>query len=31
MLKFDTNVQELKYRVLKEVAKAAYNGTLLEE
>ena len=31
MLKFDTNVQELKYRVLKEVARAAYNGTLLEE
>lgn len=31
MPKFDTNVQELKYRVLKEVAKAAYNGTLLEE
>ena len=31
MPKFDTNVQELKYKVLKEVAKAAYNGTLLEE
>lgn len=31
MPKFDTDVQELKYKVLKEVAKAAYNGTLLEE
>ncbi len=31
MLKFDTNVQELKYKVLKEVARSAYNGTLLED
>ncbi len=31
MPKFDTNVQELKYKVLKEVAKAQFEGTLLEE
>lgn len=31
MPKFDTNVQELKYKVLKEVAKAEFNGTLLDE
>lgn len=31
MPKFDTNVQQLKYKVLKEVAKAYFNGTLLEE
>lgn len=31
MAKFDTNVQELKYKVLKEVARASFNGTLLEE
>ena len=31
MPKFDTDVQELKYRVLKEVARATYDGTLLEE
>ena len=31
MPKFDTDVQELKYKVLKEVARAAYAGTLLEE
>ena len=31
MLKFDTQVQELKYHVLKEVAKSYYNGTLLED
>lgn len=31
MLKFDTNVQELKYKVLKEVAKAAFNDSLLED
>ncbi len=31
MPKFDTDVQELKYRVLKEVARAAYDGTLLED
>ncbi len=31
MLKFDTNVQELKYKVLKEVAKAAFQDTLLED
>ncbi len=28
VLKFDTQVQELKYRVLKEVAKSYYAGTL---
>ncbi len=28
---FDTRVQELKYKVLKEIAKAYYNGTLLED
>ena len=28
---FDTRVQELKYRVLKEIAKAVYSGTLLED
>lgn len=28
MIKFDTQVQELKYRVLKEVAESYYNGTL---
>ncbi len=31
MLKFDTNVQELKYKVLKEVAKSAFQDTLLED
>ena len=31
MLKFDTNVQELKYKVLKEVAKSAFKGSLLED
>ncbi len=31
MPKFDTNVQELKYKVLKEVARAQFKGTLLEE
>lgn len=30
MRKFDTKVQYLKYKVLKEVAKQAYNDTLLE-
>lgn len=30
MAKFDTNVQELKYKVLKEIAKNSWNGTLLE-
>jgi len=29
--KFDTTVQELKYRVLKEVAKSYYAGTLQED
>jgi [FeFe] hydrogenase (group B1/B3) len=29
--KFDTQVQELKYRVLKEVAKSYYKGTLQED
>ncbi len=28
--KFDTNVQELKYKVLREVARQAYHDTLLE-
>ncbi len=28
LLKFDTQVQELKYKVLKEVARSYYNGTL---
>src|SRR5574344_155665 len=31
MLKFDTNVQELKYKVLKEVARSSFNGTLLQD
>jgi [FeFe] hydrogenase (group B1/B3) len=31
MPKFDTQVQELKYRVLKEVAKSYYKGTLLAD
>lgn len=31
MLKFDTQVQELKYKVLKEVAKSYEQGTLLED
>lgn len=30
-IKFDTNVQELKYRVLKAIAKSCYEGTLLED
>ena len=30
MRKFDTNVQHLKYKVLREVARQAFNGTLLE-
>lgn len=30
MVKFDSKVQYLKYRVLKEVAKFAWEGTLLE-
>ena len=28
MRKFDTKVQHLKYKVLREVAKEAWNGTL---
>lgn len=28
MRKFDTNVQELKYKVLKEVARLAFQGRL---
>ena len=28
--KFDTTVQYLKYKVLKEVARQAWDGTLLE-
>ena len=28
---FDTKVQELKYKVLKEIAKSYFNGTLLED
>ncbi|MCR5333075.1 MAG: 4Fe-4S dicluster domain-containing protein [Bacilli bacterium] len=31
MQRFDTRVQELKYKVLKEVARGYYNGTLLDE
>lgn len=31
MIKFDTTVQELKYRVLKEVAKSYLKGTLMED
>lgn len=31
MLNFDTNVQALKYKVLKEVARAHFNGTLLKD
>ena len=30
MRKFDTKVQHLKYKVLREVARQAFNGTLLE-
>ena len=30
MVRFDTNVQLLKYNVLKEIAHYAYEGTLLE-
>ena len=30
MRKFDTKIQYLKYKVLREVAKEAWNGTLLE-
>lgn len=30
MRKFDTKVQDLKYKVLREVAKQAFNGTLQE-
>ncbi len=30
MRKFDTKVQEMKYKVLKEVAKESWNGTLYE-
>lgn len=29
--RFDTSVQELKYKVLKEIAKGLFNDTLLEE
>ena len=28
---FDTKVQELKYKVLKEIAKSYFNGTILED
>ena len=31
MRKFDTKVQHLKYKVLREVAKCAWEGTLLEK
>lgn len=31
MTKFDTNVQELKYKVLKEVAKALFNDSLIKD
>ncbi len=30
MPEFETNVQALKYKVLKEVAKACFNGTVQE-
>ena len=30
MRKFDTKVQHLKYKVLREVARRAWNGTLYE-
>ena len=30
MQKFDTRVQHLKYKVLREMARNAFNGTLLE-
>ena len=30
MRKFDTKVQHLKYKVLREVARQAWNDTLLE-
>ena len=30
MRKFDTKVQHLKYKVLREVAREAWNGTLTE-
>ena len=30
MRKFDTKVQHLKYKVLKEVARLEFNGELLE-
>lgn len=29
--KFDTNVQELKYKVLKEIARSSFNGTLKDD
>ena len=31
MPKFETNVQELKYRVLKEIARSYWNGTLTQD
>ena len=31
MRKFDTKVQHLKYKVIREVARQAWNGTLLEK
>ena len=31
MAQFDTRVQELKYKVLKEIASACFNDTLIEE
>ena len=30
MRKFDTKVQHLKYKVLREVARESWNGTLME-
>lgn len=30
MRKFDTKIQHLKYKVLREVAREAWRGTLLE-
>lgn len=31
MAKYDTRVQKLKYDILKEVAKSAFEGTMLDD